>query len=95
LQETKAESSIQVNPYPNPFNSAATIEFISSSEATHATVNVYSLAGDKVAEIFEGDIQAGTIYKAEFNAQNLGEGIYIYRIISGDHIVNGKLILIK
>ncbi|HKR07239.1 MAG TPA: T9SS type A sorting domain-containing protein, partial [Bacteroidia bacterium] len=95
LEQSQAETSIQVNAYPNPFNSTATIEFISSDKASRATVAVYSLAGDKVADIFEGDVEAGTVYKAEFNAKNLGEGIYIYRIISGDNIINGKLILIK
>ncbi|MEP7168893.1 MAG: T9SS type A sorting domain-containing protein, partial [Bacteroidota bacterium] len=94
-QQAQPESSIQVNAYPNPFSSSATIEFIISDKATHATVDIYSLSGDKVARIFESDIEGGSINKAQFDAKNLGEGIYVYRIISGDNIINGKLILIK
>jgi hypothetical protein len=94
-QQLQVENALRTNAYPNPFSSSATIEFISDEKAAHTTVEIYSLAGDKVSSIFESDIEAGTIYKAEFNAKNLGEGIYIYRIISGENIVNGKLILIK
>jgi hypothetical protein len=31
----------------------------------------------------------------EFNADNLPAGIYMYRIIAGDKMVNDKLMLVK
>ena len=52
-------------------------------------------SGNKVATLFDSDIEQGALYKAVFNADKLAEGIYVYRVISGDNVVNGKLILIK
>ncbi|MEO5571383.1 MAG: T9SS type A sorting domain-containing protein, partial [Bacteroidia bacterium] len=95
LQHVQNDGMLKVNAYPNPFNSTATIEFISSARTTHTTVEIYSLSGNKITTLFDGEIDGGNIYKVEFNAKNLAEGIYVYRIISGDNVSNGKLILIK
>jgi hypothetical protein len=84
-----------VNAYPNPFNSTATIEFMRTDESAHAVVEVYGLSGNKVATLFDSDIEQGGVYNAVFNGDKLDEGVYMYRIISSDKIINGKLILIK
>ncbi len=89
------ESGLVVNAYPNPFTSGTTIEFEKNDKESHVVLNVYTLAGAKVATLFDGVAEAGVKYKAEFKANELSEGIYIYRLESDERVVNGKLILIK
>ena len=90
-----ASGTIEVSAYPNPFNSVATIEFQKTDQAAHVSVEIYSLDGSKVATLFDGEVEAGVAYKVEFNAVNLAEGMYIYKVISDDNVVNGKLMLLR
>jgi hypothetical protein len=53
------------------------------------------MEGSKVATLFNENTEAGVAYKSEFDAKGLADGIYVYRIINGDHIINGKLTLIR
>src|SRR5688572_25860221 len=69
--------------YPNPFTSSTTIEF-EFAHPTDVVVAVYNLSGDKVAELFNGNVEAGQSYKVQFNGENLPSGVYIYRIDGGD-----------
>jgi hypothetical protein len=85
---------VTFNAYPNPFKSTVTIEF-SSDISTHSLVEVYTMEGSKVATLFNENTEAGVAYKSEFDAKGLADGIYVYRIINGDHIINGKLTLIR
>jgi hypothetical protein len=85
---------MKVNAYPNPFSSSATIEFMRDDKSSHVKIGLYSLSGEKVADIFDADIEAGVQYKTEFKSDNLTNGIYIYRIECDDAVLNGKLTLI-
>jgi hypothetical protein len=86
---------IEVNAYPNPFTSNATIEFQNTEANSHLVIELYSSTGNKIALLFDNDVEQGITYKAEVNAGNLAEGIYIYRITNGDLVINRKLILMK
>ncbi|MEO8149104.1 MAG: T9SS type A sorting domain-containing protein [Bacteroidia bacterium] len=88
-------AGIESTAYPNPFNSITTIEFMRSDKAAHATIEIYTLSGTKVTTVFDGDIEAQVKYQASFNAKDLADGIYMYRLITGDYVINEKLILIR
>jgi hypothetical protein len=90
-----ASDEFMVSAYPNPFSSKATIEFMRNDKTCHATIEVFNLSGQKVARLFDGTIQAGERYAAEFNGDDLAEGIYVYRIATNDKVINGRLILVK
>jgi hypothetical protein len=90
-----SSGNLDVNAYPNPFNTVATIAFRKTDASSHVTVEVYTLAGAKVATLFDAEAEAGTVYKATFDATDLSEGMYIYKIITDDNVVNGKLMLVK
>jgi len=64
--------------YPNPFNPSTTIEFTAPVDAK-ITIGVYNLVGEKVAEVTNGNIAAGS-HKVDFDASQLTSGIYFYRI---------------
>jgi len=90
-----SEENLFVNAYPNPFKGSTTIEFQRSDKTSHVKIEVFTLSGRKVIDLFNQDAEAGVIYKTEFNAEGLPDGIYIYRMSTDDKVINGKLILMK
>ena len=89
------EGGFQVSAFPNPFTSSTTIEFERTDKSSYTVVEVYNLSGSKVADLFDNTIEQGIKYSVIFHPENLEEGIYVYKIISSDKVVNGKLILMK
>lgn len=84
--------------YPNPFNPSTTIQFSLPVDA-NTVITVYNLVGEKVAEIINGDFSAGT-HKVTFDASNLSNGTYFYRIDAAGgngNIFSGvkKMVLLK
>jgi hypothetical protein len=93
--ETESSTQILSLAYPNPFTEKATILFSVPQNGNRTTVEVFTVTGSRVATLFDSNTDSGIEYRTEFGAANLAEGIYTYRITSGDHVVNGKLVLIK
>jgi hypothetical protein len=89
------DGTFAVKAYPNPFSSRAIIEFQNIQSNSYVVIEIYSLTGNKVATLFDGDVEKGVLYKTELNAENLLAGVYVYRILSGDQIISGKLLLIR
>lgn len=79
--------------YPNPFNPETLIEF-TAAKSTHALVNVYSLTGEKVATVFDGQARSG-INKVRFNGSNLAAGVYFYRLTMAGKSAVRKMVLVK
>jgi hypothetical protein len=86
---------LNVQVYPNPFTTSTTIEFTNEFEDAHVVVEVFTVSGSRVASLFDGNTIAGNSYKTEFSANGLAQGMYFYRVVCNDHIINGKLILIQ
>ena len=84
-----------VKAYPNPFSSSTTIEFGRDANSAQVELNIYTLAGKKVRTLYKGILDAGVTYKAEFKADDLPDGVYIYRLESDEGITNGRLVLMK
>jgi pimeloyl-ACP methyl ester carboxylesterase len=79
--------------YPNPFNPATVIEF-NLPEASQIELKIYDLLGRKVATLVDTELQAGR-YKKRFNAENLANGLYIYRLSSPYGELSKKMLYIK
>lgn len=84
--------------YPNPFNSSTQISY-SIAEDAFVTLKVYDMLGNEVAVLVNTNHIAGN-YTAEFNAQSLSSGIYIYRItaMNGDRMLfseSKQMVLLK
>ncbi len=67
--------------YPNPFNPSTTIQYDVSSR-THVVLLVYNILGQKVAELVNGEKDAGH-YEVRFEASGLSSGVYLYRLQAG------------
>ena len=79
--------------YPNPFNPSTTIRF-SLPKETKLKINLYSMLGELVETIAEGNYEMGN-YKVNVNAGNLPSGVYIYRLESSEFVQVRKMVLIK
>ncbi|MCH8568313.1 MAG: S8 family serine peptidase [Balneolales bacterium] len=79
--------------YPNPFNPTTNISY-TLPEASHISLNVYNIAGQRVATLYNGTQQAGT-HVAVFDANGLSSGVYIYQLRTNQIVLNRKMMLVK
>ena len=80
--------------YPNPFNPSTVIKF-GITEATNVDLRVFDVLGREVAVLVNNqNLEAGS-YNANFNAEGLASGIYIYRITAGNNTTSMKMQLLK
>jgi hypothetical protein len=79
--------------YPNPFNPSTTIKF-ALPDKTNLVISVYNLFGEKVAEVFIGELEEG-YHKVEFNAVNIPSGVYFYRFESEEFNSVKKMVILK
>jgi hypothetical protein len=85
----------QAQVYPNPFFERATITF-RVEKAGAATLEIISPTGQVVEARDFGWLEAGQRQTFDFNAgSSYATGTYIYRIISGGSVMNGRMILMK
>lgn len=79
--------------YPNPFNPISRINY-SLPKASEVTIEVISISGQRVATLVHETQSAGNHY-VDFDASQLGSGIYIYRMTAGDFVQSRHMTLIK
>ncbi len=79
--------------YPNPFNPTTIIKF-ALSKSSSVTLKVYSVTGELVNTLVNGNINAGW-HEVNFNASNLASGVYIYRIEAAEFAYSRKMLLVK
>ncbi len=87
--------------YPNPFNPTTTIEYyIPPVETKHTSslqqvvLRVYDTLGKDIATLVNEEQKPGT-HEVIFNAGNLANGIYFYRIVAGTFTATKKMVLLK
>lgn len=79
--------------YPNPFNPSTTISY-SIPMQSKVELKVYDVLGREVATLVNKKQQAGS-YEVEFDASNLGSGVYFYQLRAGSFVESRKLVLLK
>ncbi len=84
--------------YPNPFNPTTTLAFDLPS-ASHVTLVIYSITGQKVKTLTNREFTQGyhTLVWDGHNEMNeqVGSGIYLYRLKAGDFTAVRKMTFIK
>ncbi|ROL62509.1 T9SS C-terminal target domain-containing protein [Bacteroidetes/Chlorobi group bacterium ChocPot_Mid] len=79
--------------FPNPFNPTTKIEF-TIPQAANVSLKVYNVLGQEVRTLVNGMKEAGT-YKINFDAKELSNGVYIYKLEAGTYTQARKMILMK
>ena len=78
---------------PNPFNASTTVAF-TLPVACRVTLDVYSIAGQKVARLVDSELDAGS-HHATFDGAAQPSGIYLIRLIAGGRTLTGKMMMVK
>jgi hypothetical protein len=79
--------------YPNPFNPSTMIIY-SIVQRSFVTLKIYDALGKEVTTLVNGEREQGS-YQVNFNAGNLANGIYFYRLTAGNTTAVKKMILLK
>ncbi|MCH8567913.1 MAG: T9SS type A sorting domain-containing protein [Balneolales bacterium] len=79
--------------YPNPFNPTTNIRF-SLQEANPVRLEVFNMAGQRVAVVADQQMAAGT-HTITFDARHLSSGVYIYRLQAGSDVFSRRMTLIR
>ena len=84
--------------YPNPFNPETNISFSLSAEV-NLHIDIYNIKGQKVKSLVDDIYQAGEyniIWKGnDDNGNNVGSGIYFYRMQAGEYVRVRKMVMMK
>jgi hypothetical protein len=84
------ESQTHVLAYPNPYNDKVRFQ-VTSLEAGRGSLEVYSLLGQKVKTVYQGQINAGSqSFEMSVPLKQRSDLIYVLKI--GDKKISGKLL---
>jgi hypothetical protein len=79
--------------YPNPFNPTTVITY-SIPASSNVIINVYNVIGELIKTLVNQYQEAG-IYKVNFDAGSLSNGVYFYKIQAGNFVEIKKMLLLK
>jgi hypothetical protein len=80
--------------FPNPFNPSTKIQF-SLPERTTVTLRVMNLLGEEVARVIDGETYEKGNWEADFVAEGIPSGTYVYRLEADGRILSKKMVLTK
>jgi hypothetical protein len=87
-----SENNISVSQnYPNPFSNTSNV-VVNLTSASDLSLNVINLIGQKVVEINNGTVCAGS-HTLTIDGSNLKSGIYFYTVKAGATTVTHKMIV--
>ncbi len=79
--------------YPNPFNPQTHIQY-ALPVANHVTLEVFDLLGRSIRTLVNEEQAAGA-YSILFDARNLPNGTYVYRLTAGTYTQTKTMMLLK
>lgn len=79
--------------HPNPFNPVTVISY-TLPQASHVTLTLYALTGQKVATLVSGVQDAGH-YRVRWDASGCANGVYFYRLEAGSFMETRRMVLLK
>ncbi|OGU71631.1 MAG: hypothetical protein A2V93_06410 [Ignavibacteria bacterium RBG_16_34_14] len=79
--------------YPNPFNPSTSIQYAIDSKQ-YATLKVFDILGNEISTLVNDEKPEGK-YEVFFNAADLANGIYFYKLQTDEHIETKAMTLLK
>ena len=89
--ELDPTTEIMITAYPNPFRTESTIEF-SVPFDTRASLDIYTLDGRHVTNLFDKEVYAHEKHSVLFDASSLPANMYLYKLCTDQGMRYGKLI---
>ncbi len=86
-------ATVSLNAAPNPFNPETTLSF-RLAVAGPVRLEVFDLAGRRVASLIDGDLAAGP-HSVPWQPRNLGSGIYLARLAAADQVRTLRVTLVE
>ena len=89
---------LYVSAHPNPFGPSIGEARISFALATgnEATLDIYNVQGQRVARLFEGQVQGGQTTEVRLSGTDLPSGLYLARLSTGGGFSKStRLVLIR
>ncbi len=83
----------EISNYPNPYNPTTTINY-KIKEMGNVNITVYDALGREVSVLVNDFKQPGE-YNVLFDGSNLSNGVYYYRMQSGNFLEKKKMIMMK
>jgi hypothetical protein len=98
VRETGRPAALSLGNYPNPFNASTTIRFALPSSG-RARLEIYSVSGQKVRELFDTVLAAGE-HTVSWDGRNdrgapVASGMYLPVLRAGRRSVSGRMLLMK
>lgn len=101
LEEEQAATPLNFQlfqSYPNPFNNKTVIRY-SLSRPTEVSLVIYNILGQKVRTLVKGQTQQGLMSTywdgKDQQGNDLGSGIYFYRLQAGEFSETRRMVLLK
>jgi hypothetical protein len=80
--------------YPNPFNTSTSIRF-ELSVPERVTLMLFDINGREIETLVDNVLYNVGSHEIEWSAGRLPSGLYVYRLSSGEHTEQRKMILLK
>jgi hypothetical protein len=80
---------------PNPALVSSRIFFSTPQDEKLVAVDLYTISGAKIKQLFTGSTMAHRSYFVDVNSKNLATGVYIVQLTSESHKSNLKLVVAK
>ncbi|WP_345158346.1 SBBP repeat-containing protein [Pontibacter saemangeumensis] len=93
LATAAAEPTAQgLRVYPTAVSDRATVSFSLESASEYA-LEIYDTKGALVRHIASGSAEAGRRYEQEFSVEDMGRGLYLARLTTGEKVQTAKLVV--
>lgn len=87
-------TALQLAPvWPNPVRDGATVRFAMPARG-RAKVSLYSVRGERVAVLYDGDGDAGW-HSTQVDSRRIASGVYFLRLESDDKVVSKKVMVVR
>lgn len=79
---------------PNPTNRLSNVTFVVNDEMYH-TLEVYDMQGRLLSTLLNERASAGQEYRFTFDGSALPNGVYLYRLSTGESVTTEKFIIVR
>ena len=90
LEEVRSQ---HLKAFPNPAVQSTTVYFSTPADEQQATVDMYTLSGVKIRQLFAGKTLAGHSYSVDVDSRSFATGVYIVRLTGQSHAANLRLVV--